>query len=137
MSILPDKISELIRVALYDLEQCERDDRYRIEMMDWHVPDEVGVEDPVCEVCLAGAVMAKRLGISPHFYAGAGTIQEESHKLTALDALGRGATVEAEICLFLNVGIQPREMASYDENRPEPFKGDLRALADEYEAAGC
>ena len=59
MTPLPDKPSELIRIALDDLEACEADPRYEIDMGRWH-----GAADPTCSVCLAGAVMAQRLRIS-------------------------------------------------------------------------
>jgi hypothetical protein len=51
---LPDKPSELIRLALSDLRKCEADPKYNVDMSDWHCP-----EFGTCHVCLAGAVMAK------------------------------------------------------------------------------
>ena len=48
------KPSELIRLALKDLEACEKDPDYEINMNVWHKP--VGDQ---CMVCLAGAVMAQ------------------------------------------------------------------------------
>ena len=35
---LPDKPSELIRVALGDLAKCMADPRYFIDMRGWHIP---------------------------------------------------------------------------------------------------
>lgn len=62
---LPEKLSSIlsiaIRQAVEDLKKCEVDDRYVIEMSDWHVHAVTGK----CEVCFAGAVMAKRLGVEP------------------------------------------------------------------------
>ena len=55
MSELPDKPSELIRLALADLRKCEADPRYLIDMAQWHRP----VTSELCHVCLAGAVMAR------------------------------------------------------------------------------
>lgn len=58
MTKLPRKPSELIELALADLIKCERSPRYVIEMSDFHYP-----RDGVCEVCLAGAVMAQHLEV--------------------------------------------------------------------------
>lgn len=55
------KPSELIRVALADLDKCDRDPQYEVYMQDWHSPGENGC----CLVCFAGAVMAKSFGLSP------------------------------------------------------------------------
>lgn len=58
MNALPDKLSDLIELALNDLAEVERDPRYSVEMWDWHEKKE-----DYCSVCLAGAVMAKTLGV--------------------------------------------------------------------------
>ncbi len=52
------KLSELIRLALADLLKVERDKRYVVNMGVWHIPN------GVCQVCMAGAVIAKTLGIN-------------------------------------------------------------------------
>lgn len=57
---LPDKLSKLLQVAMEDLELCENDPRYVIDMRDWHNPN------GQCAVCLAGSVMAKSLGEDPN-----------------------------------------------------------------------
>lgn len=53
---LPHKLWQLLQLALDDLKKVENDDKYSICMDLWHFPI-----DGVCEVCLAGAVMAKTL----------------------------------------------------------------------------
>src|SRR5262245_50267308 len=50
---LPEKRSDLLEVALADLELAEKSPLYSVCMATWHEP--VG---PKCEVCFAGAVMA-------------------------------------------------------------------------------
>lgn len=55
---LPKKLSDLIEVALHDLEACEKSDEYTVDMGRWHYPS----PDSPCEVCLAGSVMAQTLG---------------------------------------------------------------------------
>lgn len=57
-TLLPNKLSDLLVIALADLKACEEDDNYTIYMRDWHKPNDIGQ----CEVCMAGAVMAKTLG---------------------------------------------------------------------------
>jgi hypothetical protein len=61
MQILPDKTSELLEVALRDLEACEADPKYRVAMHTWH---HYLTPEDVCLVCLAGAVMAKSLDVA-------------------------------------------------------------------------
>ena len=46
MSELPSKPSQLIRVALADLAKAERDDRYKIDMGIWHLPEGGGPAGP-------------------------------------------------------------------------------------------
>jgi hypothetical protein len=59
---LPNKLSALIRVAIKDLRQAARDPIYKLDMARWHQPSN---EPGKCCVCMAGAVMAFSLGISP------------------------------------------------------------------------
>lgn len=54
---LPNKLSKLIRIALEDLEKCEVDSFYLIDMYDWVLKDN---QDESCSVCFAGAVMVNR-----------------------------------------------------------------------------
>jgi hypothetical protein len=60
MTNLPKKPSKLLALALGDLEKCEQDDRYVIDMQTWHITHGDG-----CHVCLAGAVLAQSLGCKP------------------------------------------------------------------------
>lgn len=67
---LPNKPSELIRVALQDLRKVERSKKYLISMESWHMPTHLySSELPKCYVCLAGAVMAKEFDIPVDDYA--------------------------------------------------------------------
>lgn len=56
---LPSKLSELILLAVKDAKACEADPRYRVTIDYWHKPF-----GETCYVCMAGAVMAKSLGIA-------------------------------------------------------------------------
>lgn len=59
---LPGRPSELIRVGLRDLRAVEADPQYRVNMWAWHQMDE---QRETCQVCMAGAVLAKTLGRRP------------------------------------------------------------------------
>lgn len=59
MESLPDKPSELIRLALNDLKKCEKSEDYIINMGVYHHYH--GAIFGTCSVCLAGAVMAQTL----------------------------------------------------------------------------
>lgn len=60
MKKLPNKPSELIRLAVSDIQKVAKDPKYGIYMGTWHWKD----NDGKCYVCLAGAVLAKTLKIS-------------------------------------------------------------------------
>jgi hypothetical protein len=91
MRELPSVPSQLIELALEDLEKVEKDDRYVVDMHVWHhsSPD----DEWRCHVCLAGAVMAKSLDFAPYE---CGDDPEDimspnlSQKLEALDCFRRG-----------------------------------------------
>ena len=53
---LPDTMADLLEMALGDLEACEADPQYRINMSTWLQKTPRG-----CQVCLAGAVIAQRV----------------------------------------------------------------------------
>lgn len=68
---LPNKPSELIRLAVKDLVLVENDKRYSVNMHEWHTPwfvdndYDIDYESEesviICSVCFAGSVMAKTL----------------------------------------------------------------------------
>ena len=93
MIALPDKLSELIELAIHDLQAVEKDRRYVVNMCYWHMP-----MDGVCEVCLAGAVMAGTLGVSPLSLVDdpcAEFTESVSRKLLALEAVRKGMVIDA------------------------------------------
>lgn len=98
---LPDKPSELIMLALKDLNLVRGDDRYKIDMICWHVKYRT---EEVCRVCLAGSVMAKTLhatieddaGIRPEFYE-----TDTKCKLEALDNFRQGHVVSGLVRMNL------------------------------------
>lgn len=60
---LPDKPSELLRVAIRDLKACAADPKYKIDMGVWHRAARDYRGDDYCSVCLAGAVLAQSCSV--------------------------------------------------------------------------
>lgn len=102
---LPAVVSELIELALNDLELVEEDERYVVNMERWHEPELTGV----CAVCLAGAVMASTLNTAPdkastpHHYCA-----EDSRRLLALDYV---RTANWSALLAATVSLEPVEFS--------------------------
>lgn len=94
MRQLPNKMSDLIEVALEDLTKVEADQRYRVRMNDWHVPPHSG--ETRCAVCFAGAVMAKSLDAAIASESFPDDYEEDTgRKLSALDQVRVGWVSEA------------------------------------------
>jgi hypothetical protein len=99
---LPNKLSALLRIAVKDAKACEADPRYKLAMDTWHTPRSPG---GVCEVCLAGSVMAKTLGLrrdvsaSPYSYT-----TSVERRLRALDYMRMGEFDYAAGELDLRIG---------------------------------
>ncbi len=85
---LPSKLSKLILVALDDLTRVERSKKYRVNMDNWHVPN------GQCAVCLAGAVMTRKLAPTEvvWLYEGVTSVFDGGtvRKFTALDKARQG-----------------------------------------------
>ena len=123
---LPNKPSDLIIVALADLEKVEANPNYVIQMDTWHMPS----DDGRCVVCLAGSVIASTLN-HDRFKTGhpgdfSGAIPDK------LDALNDFRSGYLQIGLD-SMGIYPDDytgisetvhVASYADN-PAEFKKDM------------
>lgn len=97
---LPDKPSELIRFAMTELAVVEQHPDYRIDMWEWHVPQE-----GLCSVCLAGAVMARVMPADIKFMFGHDFFSDETErKLDAIDAF-RVGSVLLGVMKTLGVGL--------------------------------
>ncbi len=141
MKELPEKPSELIRVALADLEKCEDDPELVIDMGDWVVPTPLSGFS-LCEVCLAGAVMVKSLDCdtgrrwTPHDLEPEGYRNSVSGKLFALNDFRMGAVhnglrycgIEDDDPRYKNVP-PSFHVGSFEGNRTY-FKRRLGKLAD-------
>ena len=146
MNTLPDKPSELIRLALYDLELCEQDDRYIVDMDTWHTPykgDNNFLRNK-CLVCLAGSVMVKSLDADDlkHLVPCDYNHKTEA-KLLALDEFRRGYIYDGIKLLFpesfkhmrFDDLSRCRYIIPYEQNRIE-FKQQMHQLADDLEREG-
>ena len=131
---LPDKASELIRVALKDLEACEKSEKYHIYMGTWHEPEPT--ERP-CAVCLAGAVMAQSLGAKTSEMYEPVDFDENENKLEALNEFRDGDLAAAFEWLGVEwEGESTVDVARYFDEDSSQFKEDMNNLADKLEAAG-
>ncbi len=134
MTTLPDKPSELIRLALKDLEACELDPKYQINMDSWHAPI-----DGKCAVCLAGAVMARTLDISPTRRVSPEDLGVDLFcRLSALDCLRIGCLENALQSLGIDAPPQlPKTVTTVDYHQdPNDFKNDMFELATLFEWHG-
>lgn len=135
---LPDKPSDLIELALRDLELVElRPDAYKIDMLVWH--ERPGWAAGPCSVCFAGSVMAMTLGkspeecLSPH---GRFFDEDVSLKLRALNYFREGHINQG----LAIMGFQARDFllrrpGPYDYS-PEEFKHDTRKMASDLREVG-
>lgn len=135
MNNLPNKPSELILLALHDLELCEADKNYKIAMGTWHIPHK-----KYCSVCFAGAVMAKELNYPLEKYVGWSSVscEPEHKKFVALDNFRTGATIMAFGFMGLksNLGYEfDRSICQYKDNKTK-FKEDMTCLAFDLMDAG-
>ena len=131
---LPDKPSELIRVALDDLKKCEASPDYEINMSDWHLPSLNS--EPICFVCLAGAVMAQSLGADPEEDADPSCFRRSRSKLDALDAFRKGCVDGGLDVMGIDYPSIPDVAIPHYVEGSEAFHMAMRGLADILEGAG-
>ena len=146
---LPNKPSDLIDIALNDLEACERDNYYIIDMNTWHSPAR-GNARPPCVVCMSGAVMSKSLGISVHVKTSPDNFLEDAQKkLIALDCFRRGknwdvmeglsymGVPQSKIDEITGIGYvkQPFSVSPYHED-PAVFKTDMKSMSSIFSSHG-
>ena len=145
---LPEKHSDLILVALKDLEAVENNPKYKVGMGWWHKPTEDKNSNKYCTVCLAGAVMANTLGASVKKEADPSDYDEETKcKLIFLDRVRVYHQVSSIICteeekpllsMVLKAAyrsIPKDDRTSYDTN-PIQFKKNMEHIANELDKAG-
>ena len=128
---LPDKLSELIRHAVGDLEKCEIDGQYEIDMNAWHLPN-----NEVCHVCLAGSVMAQTLEIPASRAITLEVLDATvSEKMCALNEARKGNVKVALEWLGISQRWNREKVTPYADD-PTAFKAEMLQLAADLEAAG-
>jgi len=137
---LPDLPSRLIRQALFDISDCERDRRYRVEDVnefwdrDWHT-----LRNKTCMVCMAGAVMAKSLLASwGETYKPNDFDHDTEKKLMALNEFRLGG-IHTALVRILELPNNPleveRRITPYAQSR-RLFMRQMSLLADDLEKHG-
>ena len=136
---LPALPSDLIRLSIRDLRAAIASPLYVIDMDAWHNPC-----GSVCEVCLAGAVMAGTLHVDIDRAISSYHLEDIITKMDAnrLDALDdfRGGHTElglSKLGLELPLGLPYTVMMEdYNPTNPELFISDMETLANELEEVG-
>ena len=132
MKTLPNKLSDLLELALSDLEKCHKDKRYKLNMDTWHAKNNFNNEK-LCRVCMAGAVMAKTLNVGIDEIRNLDSFYFETRdKIMAIDELRQGLFLSACDSLsipykgFSNKDIVPlslyKDSGSLIEKNPIFFK---------------
>ena len=132
---LPDKPSELIMVALKDLNACDRSRTYTVDMKTWHSYD---IGSNTCVVCLAGSVMAQTLKVandrstSPDFFP-----TEIDDKLNALNDFRQGYVSLGLYSMGLRSEQDPAfvHITSFEEDK-EKFFMDMTDMANRLAQVG-
>lgn len=135
---LPGQPSALLRLALHDLEKIENDQDYTVNMINWHI---YRLSLDRCEVCLAGAVMAKTLEGDRRSNYWNVNFYQESPALDALDYFRVGKIGNALDCLGQTEGVYSRgipltaTITRYQDN-PKQFKKEIEELGSFLEDKG-
>lgn len=150
---LPDLPSKLLRLAINDLALILKDPNYKLNMSTWHASlpfstssTLIGAslsDKKICEVCLAGAVMAKSLGapilssLEPNDFI----VGDVERKLCAIDSFRTGHVKEAFENLDTDHDFEKGNLKAqyYIKNygqENELIVEDMEYLISELEAAG-
>lgn len=132
---LPDKLSDLLDLALEDLEKAEADPDMRIDMATWYDREypEDRIAPGICSVCMAGTVLAQRANLPMGaVYIDPSDFSDEIRgKLYAINSLRMGYVYDA----FCKLGLKiPAELEyvyfvySYEGN-PTKFKRDMKEIS--------
>ena len=93
----PRLLSDIISLGLSDMEALDPE-VYELNDDEWHFPD----KDGKCHVCLAGAVIARTIGIPPSVFASPSDLPPWETALIALNFARRGHYVRAYLTLHLH-----------------------------------
>lgn len=123
---LPDKASDLLELALKDMEAIRNNPEYLLDMGAWHRAD---VYTGKCHVCLAGAVIASRLDLPPAVSVNLSDFDEPTVlKLLALDNIRRGDVISGLRYLY-GFGLTPNvDLDFKPANYGNDFDGVVKQL---------
>lgn len=132
MRELPKKMSDLLEHALDDLKAVEQDEKYVVNMNNWHAY----TKSKKCIVCLAGSVLAKSLD-RPHdeTYTLLDDHKERT-KLSVINFLRMGDVDSAALKLGAMTRVKNRTITDYSDNR-EKFVSDILDLIKDLREDGC
>lgn len=138
-SILPDKPSELIRVALCDLRSCEANPNFTIRMWDWFTHR----KDDTCTVCLAGAVMARKFDAAKHFAMDATPSWMAKRGACSVEDASKLSALNEFRCGYMGYGLRSMDIpyvgrenfpvADYHTDKDQ-FYRDMQKLIDHLES---
>lgn len=135
---LSDVPSEFLQQALEDYDVVSKDPSYRVNMSSWHRPS----YDGVCEVCLAGCVMAKSFSASPQSNLMPSDLTcgdfQTHKKLMALDSLRTGDLNGAMVDLGFNKKRDSVENIPIETFHVNPFqwRSDMNRVVAALKEAG-
>lgn len=139
MRRLPRKLSSLLRAAVTDAQTLQKDPRYTLNMGMYHQ-----AASKTCYVCMAGAVMARRLECAPNetVIPDRQRLGKWESRLLAIDAMRKGHFEYAARQLRMDPTLAQREAmveaekaVDYASVLADPFQNGLRAPWERYMAA--
>lgn len=149
--VLPDKMSELITLALKDLKKAEKSKKHVIDMGSWYNPkalvqckigsDEVVHEYKACAVCFAGSVMAFSLNAKMTDTEDRFLYGKDGCKFQAINYLRDGDVRQAAALLNIDSDNIPDNLLSvivpdYEALKPKPFHDTMQKLAADLKRVG-
>lgn len=134
--------SRILEMALEDLEAVEKQPKkYKVDMGDWHRP-EVIKGRTVCNVCLAGAVIANRFHVSPAKETAPIDFPDDvNRRLLALDKFRSGQLGTGLHDFGIKINLIPVKFRKYIPverywEDAEKFKADMRNFVIALKEAG-
>ena len=131
---LPDKLSDLMVLALKDLAKCERNKKkFKIKMGTWFTPN------GKCAVCFAGSVMAQSCGVGSKREVFPGDFDvDTNNKLIALDAVRAGYVGSAldDLGRSLPPGLTGQYPVVEYHHGPKVWRKQMETIAALLKAAG-
>lgn len=134
---LPTKLSQLLCMAVEDARAIAKTPGYRLKMNVWHAP-----KGRTCDVCMAGAVMARHLRASPEERRTPPDYPKGSDSLRAINFMRAGWFLSAAA----ELGVNPPDkvldaakravMRSYSQRTGRARWADYLKAADILEKAG-